>query len=192
MNKIAQTKFPVSKIISKRWSPRAFSKSPVTKNEVLTLLEAASWAPSASNEQPWHFYFGLKNTDGFRLILNGLEEGNKVWAQNSSALIVCCVKKISEKTGKENKWANHDLGLANATLLYQAMEMDIYCHPMAGFNGEALIKNLNIDSACEPLVVIALGHLGNADELDEPLKSREKLQRSRKNLEEILTEVKSS
>jgi nitroreductase len=189
MNKIAQTKFPVSKIISKRWSPRAFSKTLVTKNEVLTLLEAASWAPSASNEQPWHFYFGLKNTDGFRLILNGLEEGNKVWAQNSSALVVCCLRKISEKTGKENKWASHDLGLANATLFYQATEMNLYCHPMAGFIDDELIDNLNIDSIYEPHVVIALGYKGEANDLPEPLKSREKLERKRKSLDEIATEI---
>jgi nitroreductase len=189
MNKLAQTKFPVSKIISKRWSPRAFSKDDITKEEVLTLLEAASWSPSASNEQPWHFYFGIKSTDGFKLILDGLEESNRIWAKNSSALVVCCLRKISEKTGKVNKWASHDLGLANATLLYQATEMNVYCHPMAGFIGEELIKNLKIDSVYEPHVVIALGYMGDADDLPEPLKSREKLERKRKSLTEIATEI---
>lgn len=189
MSKIAVTKFPVSNIISRRWSPRSFSKTLVTKNEILTLLEAASWAPSASNEQPWHFYYGINYTDGFNLILDTLAEGNKIWAKDSSALIVCCSKKLIEKTGKENLWANHDLGLANAALLYQATEMNIYCHPMAGFSKEVLHANLKIDDLFEPMVVIALGYLGNADDLEEPLKSREKLQRTRKSLDEILTEV---
>jgi nitroreductase len=109
MNKIATTSFPVSKIISKRWSPRSFSKQPLTKNEILTLLEAASWAPSASNEQPWHFYYALKDTPGFNLILESLVDGNKIWAKNSAALIVCCARKISENSGKENKWANQEI-----------------------------------------------------------------------------------
>jgi len=189
MNKIAQTKFPISGIISKRWSPRAFSKTLITKEEMLTLLEAASWAPSASNEQPWHFYYGLKNTNGFNLILEGLVEGNKVWANDAAALIVCCSRKISEKSGKENKWANHDLGLANATLIYQATEMNIFCHPMAGFTKETLQLNLKINDVFEPIAVIALGYIGNADDLEEPLKSRENSERSRKPLTEITTEV---
>lgn len=181
--KAANTKYAVSETIKKRFSPRAFADTPISEAETLTILEAASWAASAMNEQPWEYHFALKGTAGFEKICSGLLPGNQPWAKNAAVLVVAIAKTHFQANQNPNHWATHDLGMANATLLLQAATMDIYGHCMAGFDKEKITTSLHLNEQQMPVCVIALGHLGDVAHLEEPFKGRELTPRSRKSIE---------
>ena len=186
--KRAETQFPVIDEISKRWSPRAFDTSKkLTRDDINTLLEAAKWAPSAMNEQPWRYIVALKEeTEKFNAVAGCLVEGNLVWAKHASALLVSFAKLSYTATGKTNSAALHDTGMANQNMLLQSVSMDIYCHVMGGFDKEKTKVVFKTDADLQPVVIIALGFLGNPDDLPEALKVRELGARSRKSIEEIV------
>ncbi len=185
--KIANTTYPVLDLLKNRWSARSFSDKEITTDQLHTIVEAASWMFSASNEQPWRFIVGKKETDIFDQILDTLAPGNAVWAKNAGAFIVSIVKTTFEKEGNpENAWAEHDLGAANAGLILQALSMDIYAHPMAGFDAAKLSDTFKLSTGLKPLVVVALGYLDSADKLGDPFKERELTPRIRKPLEELI------
>ena len=183
--KIAKTTYPVLDVIKNRWSARAFSNKIVTDEELNTLFEAASWAASANNEQSWHYIYAKKETEAFDNICNCLLPGNQPWAKNAAALIVAVARKTFEANNTVNAYAGHDLGMANAHLLLQAGAMNIYCHPMAGFNKIKLTENLNLSENQDPFCVIATGFLAGAETLEEPFKTRELTERKRKNIAEF-------
>jgi nitroreductase len=187
--KIAKTNFPVLEIIRKRWSARAFSDQAITDVEINTLLEAASWAASANNEQPWQFLYAQKNTEGFNKIWNCLMPGNQPWAKNANILLVSIARTTFEASQKPNPFGMHDLGLANSNLLLQATEMNIYSHPMAGFDKAKLITDLNLSENQMPICVIALGFLAPANTSEEPFKERELTPRNRKAVSEFAFKI---
>ena len=185
--KTAKTTYPVSEIIKNRWSPRSFSEQPISEEQLLTIIEGASWAMSANNEQPWRFITTLKNSQTFTDILNCLNPMNQLWAKNGAAFVVSLAKTTFDKEGNPpNHYAEHDTGLANATLIMQASTMGIYSHVMAGFNHQQLSETFNLDASLKPLTRIVLGYLGDADALEEPFKTRELTPRTRKDLSEII------
>lgn len=182
MIKEAKTMYPVHEIITERWSPRAFSNKGVTIEDVHTLLEAASWAPSAMNEQPWNYRFALQGTPGFDSMVKCLMPGNQPWAAHSAALVLSTGYKTYEKTGAANNYFMHDVGMANANLLTQALTMGIYGHIMGGFDHLKTRAIFNLSEKEEPVCFIALGYLGDPEHLEEPFKNRELAPRSRKSL----------
>jgi len=186
--KRAITKFPVIDEIKKRWSPRAFNAArSITQKDINTMLEAASWAPSAMNEQPWRYFTALKEeTQKFNKVKDLLFEGNTVWAKHASALIVSFAKLNYASTGKANSAALHDVGMANQNMILQAASMNIYTHVMGGFDKPKTNEVFNAEPDLQPVVIIAVGYLGNPDELPELLKERELADRSRKNIEEFI------
>lgn len=189
--KIPQTKHKVIDLITKRWSARAFSEELVDEDCVAAMLEAASWAPSAMNEQPWRYIVGIKQKHkGFQTLLSCLNKSNAVWAENASVLIFCYTKLTYTKSGKENVNAMHDAGMANQNLLLQAASMDIYSHVMEGFDKSKAMEIFNIPDDFNPVCMIALGYRGNPEELQEPYKSRETSPRERKDLSEFVTYLK--
>ena len=183
--KIAKTIYPVLDVIKNRWSARAFSNKTITDEELNTLFEAASWAASANNEQSWQYIYAKKETGAFDNIWNCLLPGNQPWAKHAAALIVAVARKTFEANNAVNAYAGHDLGMANAHLLLQARTMNIYCHPMAGFNKIKLTENLNLSDNQEAFCVIATGFLADAETLEEPFKTRELTERKRKNIAEF-------
>ena len=183
--KIAKTIYPVLDVIKNRWSARAFSNKSINDEELNTLFEAASWAASANNEQSWQYIYAKKETEAFDNIWNCLLPGNQPWAKHSSALIVAVARKTFEVNNAVNAYAEHDLGMANAHLLLQARTMNIYCHPIAGFNKIKLTENLNLSDNQEAFCVIATGFLADAETLEEPFKTRELTERKRKNIAEF-------
>ena len=185
----ANTTHPVHELIRERWSPRAFSSKEITAYDMKTILEAATWAPSSSNEQPWRYQYAFKDTPGFTALWECLTGGNKPWTKNASVLMVCIAKKTFIRNDKDNRHYMHDCGLANENLLLQATSMDIYGHPMAGFDIDKTIVTLNLKKDDEPVCFIALGYLGNADQLDEPNRTRETEPRTRKPVEEISADI---
>ena len=185
--KIAKTKYKVHPLIKKRWSARSFSDKPITEEQVLTLIEAASWSFSSINEQPWRYIYGVKGSENFDKIFETLMPGNALWAKNAAAFVACIAKTTSDREGNPiNHAAEMDLGSANMLLVLQALSMDIYAHPMGGFDRMKFASTFHLESNLKPAVVIALGYLDEADKLSEPFRERELMPRTRKSLSEII------
>ncbi len=174
-------------LLQRRWSPRAFSPQPVAEEQLLTLLEAARWAASANNEQPWRFIYAAKEqSERYSRLFDCLNESNRIWAATAPALIMTLVKTHFEKSGRPNRWALHDLGLAIGNLTTQASALDLYVHNMGGFSAEKGRQLFDLPADVEPVTMIAVGYLGDPEQLPEPLKGRELAQRQRKPLEELI------
>ena len=147
-----------------------------------SLFEAASWAASAANEQPWQYIYALRGSDGFNNIWNCLLPGNQPWAKHAACLVITVARTTYQASGKFNPYAQHDLGMANAHLLLQASASGIYGHAIAGFNRNELIETMKLADNQDPVCVIALGYLSAPDSLEEPFRLREQQPRSRKHL----------
>jgi nitroreductase len=191
MIKQAQTRFPVIDLIKNRWSARAFSDQPLTKDQILTLIEAASWAPSSMNEQPWRYRFGLKGDPVFGQLWDCLLPGNQPWTKNAATLLLCTAKMNFARNGQPNNYALHDTGMANAFLMLQATEMHIFGHIMAGFDPDKLRESFQLDDDETAVCIIALGYLGAPDQLEEPFRTREITPRNRMELAAILPDSSS-
>ncbi len=185
--KIAKTKHDVIDVIKNRWSARSFSDKTISENDLHTLFEAASWAFSANNAQPWEYiYAHREDTEAFHKLHSCLMGGNQPWTKNAAVLMAVLAHKKLDN-GHENKAAKHDVGSANATLMLQATSMNIYGHVMGGFDANKAIDVLNVNTEVhEPVVFIALGYLDEAEKLEEPFKTRELTPRTRKPLVEIV------
>ncbi|HMO62505.1 MAG TPA: nitroreductase family protein [Ferruginibacter sp.] len=187
LTKTATTTYPVLDLIKQRWSTRSFSDNAISKEALMTLIEAAGWMFSANNEQPWRYITAQKNTTAFDAVLQTLMPGNAAWAKNAAAFIVAVAKTDFDKEGHPaNHWAEHDLGAANAALVLQATSMNIYAHLMAGFDAAKIKTVFELGDNMKPVVVIALGYKDEPEKLDEPFKSRELAPRKRKALNEII------
>lgn len=187
MEKIAETQYAVHPLIAGRWSPRAFDGKAISDDSFFALFEAASWAPSAMNEQPWRYIAARKeNAAGFEKLLGCLLPGNAAWAKNAAALILVYCKTTYSKNGEPNVTALFDTGAANQNLLLQAYSAGIYSHVMGGFDRNKTRDVFGIPEGYEPVCMIALGYPGNAEQLEEPFRTRETAPRSRKPLTEFL------
>ena len=179
-----ETKVGVNPLIENRRSPRAFDRERKVSSEMLTnLLEAARWAPSANNIQPWRFIVGQKGDATHQKIASALSEGNRIWAEHAPILILAVTQEEGER-GKQG-YAWHDLGLATTQMILQASAMELYAHVMAGFSKDEARSAFSIPAEYSPLTVIAIGYLGEVESLPEKLQTREKAPRIRKPLEEI-------
>lgn len=187
--KAPETTHDLHPLIGKRWSPRAFSGEPISDEQVSELLEAARWAASSNNEQPWQYVYALKGTEAFDALWETLMPGNQPWSSNASVLIASIARNTFAANGKPNPWATHDLGMANAQLMLQATHRDIYGHMMAGFDKVKLSDLLQLSEDQTPVAMIALGFKAEADTLEEPFLSRELAPRVRKPLAEIVKKL---
>ena len=176
-------------LILKRWSPRSFSDRPVSKDQMDELFEAARWAASSNNEQPWSYTYAFRGSPGFDSLWECLAPGNQPWTSSAAVLMVAMYRTQFQKSGKSNPWAAHDLGLANAQLILQAAHRDIYGHMMAGFDTEKVKSLLSLEDNIRPACLIALGYLGDPESLNEPYKSRELAPRSRHPIQEFTREL---
>lgn len=177
--KITETDRDIHPLIEKRWSPRAFSDKSITEEQVQQLLEAARWSASSMNEQPWRYVYAFRGTPGFDQLWQCLMPGNQPWAKNAAVLMLAMYKKTFSRNGRPNASATHDLGMANAQMILQAAEHDIYAHMMGGFDKDQTMELLEFDDDVAPFCIIAFGYLGDPDQLREPYKTRELGQRSR-------------
>lgn len=186
--KMAATTAPVDDSIRRRWSPRAFSDRRVTDHDLRTLLEAARWAPSSYNEQPWRFLVARReDRESFDRIFGCLNEGNREWAEGAPVLMLTVAKLLVERTGEGNRHAFHDVGLAMGNLLNQATEMDIYVHQMAGIDPERAREAFGIPEGFEVVAGVALGYLGDPEQLDDPdRRASETEERARMPLDELV------
>lgn len=176
----------VHNLIEERWSPRAFEDKSVDESQMQTLFEAARWAPSAMNEQPWRFIYAVKeDRENFDRLFSCLVEGNS-WAKNASALFISVAKLNYDYNGNANSLALHDLGLATGNLLLQATDLGLHVHLMGGFKADKAREVLGIPEGYVPVSMGAVGYAGDPESLPETLKAREVAPRKRKPLEEIV------
>lgn len=181
MKKPATSPYSLADNVKDRWSPLAFSERLVEPETLSTLLEAARWAPSCYNDQPWHFVVAPRDqADAFQRILQCLAEPNQAWAARAAVLMVSVTRTVLAKTGKPNPWAWHDIGLAAGNLLAQATSMGVSVHQMGGFDREKAREALAIPEGYEAVTAIALGYAGDPDSLPESLRARELAPRTRK------------
>ncbi len=177
----------INELLEKRFSPLAFDHKPVEEVKILKLFEAARWAPSSRNEQPWRFIYATGNDRAaFDNMLETLADGNRIWAQNVPLLILSIAAKNSSFNGKPNYYAMHDTGMSVGNLLVQATDMGLYVHQMGGFDKEMARKNLDIPDGYDPVAMIAVGYRGNAEDLPADLQKREKTERTRKELNDFV------
>jgi nitroreductase len=185
--KIAQTQYPVHELISRRWSPRAFADRLVPKDDLRRVLEAARWAPSSSNEQPWGFLVATKaHPEDYERLFSCLVPGNQLWAGQAPVLMLSVAKLVFEEDGSPNRHAMHDVGLAVENLILQASVLELFVHQMAGFDVDKARELFQIPTQHEPAAMIALGYLGDPDTLPEKLRAREHAPRTRKSLTEFV------
>jgi nitroreductase len=184
INKQAETQYPIHELLRQRWSPLAFSERKVEPEKLLSVLEAARWAASSYNEQPWSFIVATRDNQGeFERLLGCLVESNQEWAQKAPVLMLSVAKLYFERNGNENRHAFHDVGAAVAELAIQATALGLFIHQMAGFDVPKAKEVYGISEGYEPVAAIALGYVGNSESLSERLLQRELAQRTRKPLE---------
>jgi nitroreductase len=180
---------PIHDLIQKRWSPRAFAGRPVEAEKIMALFEAARWAASAVNEQPWRFIYATQEqADRYGKLFACLNEGNQVWARMAPVLILTLVKTHHARNGRPNKYAWHDLGLAIGNLTAQASALDLYVHQMGGFSADKAREQFDLPADIEPVTMIAVGYPGDPDQLPDNLKERELAQQQRKPLKDLILE----
>lgn len=183
--KPADTQFPIHELIRRRWSPRAFADRPVTAAQLGSLLEAARWAASSNNEQPWRFLVVTKaQPEAFAALLACLASGNQVWARQAPVLMLT-VAKLTFENGTPNRHAFHDVGQAAASMAIQATAMGLVIHQMAGFSVEAARTAFAIPADYEPVAAIAIGYQAEAATLPEPFRARETAPRARDPLAQV-------
>src|SRR5437667_9400721 len=157
MEKPAPTDHPIEEILRRRWSPRAFSDRIVEPEKLQSLFEAARWAPSSFNEQPWYFIVATKQKlEAHVRLLSCLTEKNQQWARQAPVLMVSVAKLNFEKTGKPNRHAFHDVGLAMGNMLVQATALGLFVHQMAGFSPETVREIHGVPEVFEPAVAMAI------------------------------------
>ena len=187
MEKPAETQAPIHELIRRRWSPRAFSDRPVEPDKLVSLFEAARWAASSSNEQPWAFVVATTaDSTNYENMLSVLVDFNRGWANKAPVLILTLAHIQFEKDARPNRHAFYDLGQAAENLSLQATALGMATHPMAGFNVEAARERFAIPQGWEPVSVIALGYPGDPGALAEKLRQRELAQRQRKPVESFV------
>ncbi|MGR8931879.1 MAG: nitroreductase family protein [Gammaproteobacteria bacterium] len=187
INKPALTETPIHEIIQNRWSPRAFDPTkPLTDDIVLSLLEAARWAPSCMNEQPWRFLVCIKQKEpeAWQGLLACLAEKNREWAQHAPALLLSVAKERFDKNQKPNRWAAYDTGAATMSLVLQAAAQGLVAHQMGGFDLGQCRSYFKLTEDCTPMAVIAIGYQAEADRLTDEMKQRERAPRERLALSE--------
>jgi len=186
------TEHSVHTLLQARWSPYAFdSNKPVDMQDLSSLFEAARWAMSAYNDQPWRYIVANRQTDSalWEKILASLVEGNRSWAQYAPVLALGLVSQEFEKTGKPNATAMHDLGAASAFLTIEATARGLAVHQMSGILPDVIRSTFPAADSLQPVTALAIGYAGTNDELDEGIAMRDKRDRSRKPLSEILIQA---
>jgi len=183
--KPAATDYPIHELLQRRWSTRAFSTQPLDPETLRSVFEAARWAPSSGNGQPWGFLVARREqTEEFEKLASVLVPGN-AWARKAAALVLT-VAALDRAPGKPNKHAWHDVGLATENLALQAFSMGLAVHMMAGFDATMARDVFAIPERWDPVAMIALGYPGHPDDLPEELRQKDLTPRQRKPISDFV------
>ena len=187
MQKPAPIDFPVHELVRNRWSPRAFADKTIPQNVLQRLFEAARWAPSSNNEQPWAFLVAAKDDkENFDKMLSVLVEFNAGWAKHASALAIAVSELAFAKNNTPNPNAQYDTGAASAWLSVEATAQGLFVHQMAGFDPEKARQIFAIPAGWDAIAALAISYPGDPDSLPQRLKERELAPRTRKPLSEFV------
>lgn len=185
-SRIAKTNVPLIPELSERWSPRSFNPdATITDTQLDALLEAARWAPSASNNQPRRFIVARRGSDEFDTIVSALVGLNASWAHDASLLVVG-IAETSSTEGDARPYAEYDLGQSLAHLSVQAQAEGLHSHQMAGVDWNKVKQGFNLAENLKPMTVTAVGTVAGADRLSEVLEQRETAPRTRLPLNELV------
>jgi len=186
--KFAKPDHPILPVFAERWSPYAYDPRPVEREKLLSCLEAARWAASSYNEQPWTFILAERNdTVAFAKALDCLVEGNQAWAKNAGVLLLTIVARNFTKNGKPNAACEHDVGLAAGNMVLQATALGLQGHQMIGIVAAKVRAAYNVPDGQDPLTGIALGYpAAVAPDTTDPLAKRDLAPRSRKPMGQIV------
>lgn len=169
--------YPIDQMFLKRWSPRAFTGEPISTHDLLTMMEAARWAPSSYNSQPWRFVYAQNGTAHWEKLLGLLVPFNRSWAEHASALVFLISKETMRPPGADkdvpSKTHSLDAGAASGYLALQANEMGWFVHGMVGFDADRAGPELGVPDCYRVEAVYAIGKLGDPASLPEPLRERE-------------------
>ena len=180
--------YPIHPLILNRWSPRAMSEEPLLESELLPLFEAARWAPSCYNEQPWRFIYAMRDTSAWSSLFELLVPFNKSWCKNAGALIVIASRTVSEKNGKPLSTHSFDAGAAWENFALEGAARHLVVHGMQGFNYEKAQEVCEIEDNWVVEAMIAVGKLGNLSNLPKEVQEKE-MQSNRKPLSEIVFDL---
>jgi len=187
MEKPAESQHPIHELLQRRWSPRAFAERSIENEKMRSLFEAARWAPSSSNEQPWRFLAATKEQPvDYDRLLACLVEGNRKWAFRAPLLVMSVASLNFEDEAKPNRHAFHDTGLAAENLVLQAVALGLVAHQMAGFDIEKARRTCLIPPGYDPVAMIAVGYPGDSSLLPDYLREREMKPRDRKPAREFV------
>lgn len=182
----AETDAPLIGPLVERWSPRAYDPAAEVHPDVIrTILEAARWAPSANNVQPWRFIVARRGTPAFTTVHDALSGWNKAWA-DSAALFIVNLAEVVDPEGRPRPWARYDLGQAVAHLTVQAQHEGLHTHQMGGFDAARITEAFALDPSLDVVSITAIGVLGDAGALPETLRERESAPRLRRPLDELV------
>ena len=187
MHKPAQNDFPVHDLIRVRWSPRSFADKPVPQDVLRSLFEAARWAASSYNDQPWSYLVATKDDhENYSKMLSVLMDMNAAWAKQAPVLVISVARKNFKHNGAHNRVALHDLGAANAQLTMEATSRGLVVHQMGGFHQDKAREVFGIPEGWEPVSAMAIGYPGDPQALPEQLQTPELAPRTRKPLSEFV------
>lgn len=185
--KTAKTDHPVHELIVNRWSPYAFADRKVDLEDLRSIFEAARWAPSSYNEQPWSYIVATKDeADEYERLLSCLVEANQEWAKAAPVLALGIARTRFKRNDKPNAAARHDLGAASAHLTFEASARGISVHQMIGIDPDRARDLYRIPDHSEALTGLAIGYAADAGAAPEPFRQRDETPRDRKPLEEFV------
>lgn len=185
-SKPADTSVAVHDLIRERWSPRAFADRSVSGEDLVALLEAARWAASSSNLQPWHYIVATRDDPGeFQRMVDCLMPGNQDWAPQAPVLMIS-VAKMNRDSDRPNRHAFHDTGAASAQLTAEASARGLVVHQMGGIEVDRIREVYALPEGFEPVAGIAVGYQGEPDNLPEKRRESETAPRTRKPLSEMV------
>jgi nitroreductase len=187
MKKPAKLDHPIHDLLAQRWSPVGFEPKPVSTADLCSCLEAARWAASAFNEQPWTFIVAKReDTADFEKMLAVLVDANQVWAKNAGVLLLTCVNHEFVRNSQPNTAALHDLGLAVGNLCVEATARGLAVHQMKGLLPDKAKEIYDVPEQIEVATAIALGYAADPETLPDELKQRDLAERHRKPLEKFV------
>ncbi|MCP5126531.1 MAG: nitroreductase family protein [Gammaproteobacteria bacterium] len=188
LEKLALTSTPIADLIARRWSPRAIDPNqPVSREQVLALLEAARWAPSCFGDQPWRYlvWDRFRDAAAWQQAFECLAEGNQIWVRNAPVLLLSVAAPHFGHNNKPNRWAQYDTGAASENLCLQATALGLAAHQMGGFDPDKVKVTFNIPADHICMAMIAVGHPGPVEVLTDALREKEQAPRERKPLAQI-------
>ena len=186
--KLAKTAAPVHDLVARRWSGRAFDRTrPVSREQLTSLLEAARWAPSCYNDQPWRYivFDRARDESAWKKGFACLGDWNQKWAGSAPILLLSIADSSFQRTGKPNRWGPHDTGAASALLCIQATALGLMAHQMGGFDPRKAHDTFDIPERYTCMAMIAVGYPASPDILaDEEMRAQEHAERERRGLGE--------